>query len=258
MSALNVFYCSCWSGARIRARASSDGDSLRSKISSGSIGVARWIFVSLITALLSACGGADAPGAGERSGETWSAEQLQAFEQFKSNVARRAAVAETVARSFPAAFNGPLAIEGMTDGAIDPEPDNAGSISQPRLVELLGRPSVSFSLVERPEYLGTEGPPLDFDPRELHILLYDIDCLAAGESDVCSHLEAIALKQRILRVRLLQARRQESVALLSQPSIMTAARQEDRRLIPEMPQAGWSKVPRAGARKAVRAAIARL
>lgn len=203
--------------------------------------MARWIFVMLITALLSACDGRDASDASKNSGETWNAEQLQAFQKFKSDATQRAAVAETVARSFPAAFN-------RNELQVDVESDEAGSISQRRLVELLGRPSVSFSLVEHPEYLGAKAPQLDFDPRELHVLLYDVDCLTTKSPEVCSHLEAIALKQSVLRVRLLQTRRDESVALLSQPPTPPAVRAEDRRLIPEMPQTGWRKVPPGRAR----------
>lgn len=184
----------------------------------------RWIFVTLITALLSACGRGGAPGADRSGQEHWSAEQLQAFQRFKSDAAGRAAVVETIARSLPATFN-----------------HDAGSISQQRLVELLGRPSVSFSLVERPEYLGDDSPRQDFDPRELHILLYDIDCLATSGSDVCSHLEAVALKQSVLRVRLLHGRREESVALLSEPAIHPVPAEQSR-LIAEMPRPGWKQV----------------
>ncbi|MBM0107776.1 hypothetical protein JM946_23830 [Steroidobacter sp. S1-65] len=190
--------------------------------------MARWIFVTLITALLSSCG---RHGADRATQEDWSAEQLQAFEQFKSDATARPRVVESIARSFPATFN---------------HADRA--ISQQRWVELLGRPSVSFSSVERPEYLAGEGPPQDFDPRELHILLYDVDCLMTGDGDVCSHLEVIALKQRVLRVRLLHGRREESVALLSEPAT-PPVRPEHSRLIAEMPRAGWRQVARGRAQE---------
>ena len=188
--------------------------------------MARWIFVTLITALLSACGRGGAPDADRAFQEHWSAEQLQAFQRFKSDPAARTTVVESIARSFPASFSHA----------------DAGAISQQRLVELLGRPSVSFSLVERPEYLAGEGPQQDFDPRELHILLYDVDCLTTGDSDVCSHLEAIALKQSVLRVRLLHGRREESVALLSEPAIQPVHMAQSR-LIAQMPRPGWRQVP---------------
>lgn len=185
----------------------------------------RWIFVTLITALLAACGRGGAPGADRSAPEAWSDEQLQAFQRFKADAAGRAAVVETIARAFPATFNYDTRL-----------------ISQQRLVELLGRPSVSFSLVERPEYLGDERPGQDFDPRELHILLYDIDCLATSGTDVCSHLEVVALKQNVLRVRLLHGRREESVALLSEPAIHPV-HAEQGALMEEMVRPGWRQVP---------------
>lgn len=195
----------------------------------GSIGVARWFFVTLITALLSSCG---RHGADQAAQEQWSAEQLQAFQQFKSDATVRPKVVESIARAFPATFNHAA----------------AGAMSQQRWVELLGRPSVSFSLVERPEYLAGEGPQQDFDPRELHILLYDVDCLTTGAGDVCSYLEVIALKQRVLRVRLLHGRRDESVALLSEP-VTPPVRTEQSRLVEEMPRPGWRQVATGRARE---------
>src|SRR5690606_32252388 len=166
------------------------------------MGVARWIFVILITALLSACDRAPKQRVAEGSAAVWNAEQLQAFQNFKTDPAQRATVADTVAGSFPAAFN---------HDELRVVPTAAAPIPQERLVELLGRPSASFSLVERPEYLGANRRRLDFDPRELHILLYDVDCLAA-EAAECSHLEAIALRQNVLRVRVLRGRREDALA----------------------------------------------
>jgi hypothetical protein len=70
---------------------------------------------------------------------------VQAFRQFKSNASGRAAAADGIARAFPAAFNYDRLRVNSSEVA---------TISQERLVELLGRPSVSLSLVDRPEYLG--------------------------------------------------------------------------------------------------------
>ena len=110
--------------------------------------MARWIFMISTTALLIACSGAPEPDAGQSASEAWTAEQLRAFRQFKSDPAQRAATADTIARAFPAAFNYDELRVTQVDAAL---------ISQQRLVELLGQPSVSFSLVDRPEYFGANG-----------------------------------------------------------------------------------------------------
>lgn len=204
--------------------------------------MARWIFVIVITVLLSACGEAPEPREAEPGAAAWSAAQLQAFQRFKSEPAQRATVAGTVANSFPAAFN-------YDEWRVIPTED--APIPQERLVELLGRPSASFSLVERPEYLGANRRQLDFDPRELHVLLYDIDCLAADAAMECAHLEAIALRQSVLRVRVLRGRREDAVALLSPPTT-AAVRVTKRRLVVEMPQAGWRALPTDQARAVAR------
>ena len=67
--------------------------------------MARWFFVISITALLTACGKAHETDIAEKREPEWTAEQLQAFAEFKSNSSSRAAVADSVARAFPAAFN---------------------------------------------------------------------------------------------------------------------------------------------------------
>lgn len=194
--------------------------------------MARCLFVMLITALLAGCGDTSESRTAERDGPTWSAEQLQAFQQFKLDPVRRAAVADAVARSFPASFTHD---EQRAAGAAAPVP-------QEGLVELLGRPTVSFSLVERPEYLGAGRPRLDFDPRELHILLYDIDCLAESGAVECAHLEVIALRQRVLRVRVVRGRREEASTLLLPPE-SPAPQAMKNPLIAGMPGSGWRKVP---------------
>jgi hypothetical protein len=194
--------------------------------------LARCFFVMLITALLAGCGDTRESRSAERNGMSWSAEQLQAFQQFKLDPAQRAPVADAVARSFPVTFNHD---EQRAAGTAAP-------VAQESLVELLGRPNVSFSLVERPEYLGAERPRLDFDPRELHILLYDIDCLAESGAVECAHLEAIALRQRVLRVRVVRGRREEALMLLSPPE-SSATHAMKNPLIAEMPGSGWRKVP---------------
>lgn len=200
--------------------------------------MARWILVILITALLAACDDAREARVAEQSVAAWSAEQRQAFQQFRSDSARRAAVADVVARSFPAAFNYDELRVVSTDVA---------PIAQDRLVELLGRPSNSFSLVDRPEYLGANRRQLDFDPRELHILLYDVDCLAAGAGEQCSYLEAIALRQSVLRVRVVHDRREDAQTLLSPPPTPSVMPSMKNRLIAQMPQSGWLQVPHARA-----------
>lgn len=178
------------------------------KSNKGALIVVRWFFVISVTALLAACGQANEANFAEKAESAWTAEQRQAFQQFKNNSTQRAAVADTVARSFPAAFN---------YDELRARPASATSISQERLVELLGRPSISFSWVDRPEYLGANGRQLDFDPRELQVLLYDIDCLAENVAADCAHLEAITLRQNVLRVRVLRSRREDALTLLSQP-----------------------------------------
>jgi hypothetical protein len=201
--------------------------------------VARWLFVILITALLSACGDEREASVAEQS-VAWSAEQQQAFQQFKSNSPQRAAVADLVARSFPAAFNYDELRVVST---------NVAPIAQERLVELLGRPSVSFSLVDRPEYLGANRRQLDFDPRELHILLYDDDCLAASAAEQCSYLEAIALRQNVLRARVVHDRREDAKALLSAPPAPAIVPAMKNRLIAQMPQSDWLQLPHAQAKE---------
>src|SRR5690606_26337695 len=91
---------------------------------------------------------------------------------------------------------------------------------------------------------------LDFDPRELHILLYDVDCLAA-EAAECSHLEAIALRQNVLRVRVLRGRREDALALLSQPTT-PPVRVARHRLVAQLPGAGWKALPADRARELAR------
>lgn len=208
----------------------------------GSISVARCFFVILITALLSACGDMGESSVAAVNAPAWNAEQLLAFQQFKSDPTQRAAVADTVARSFPAAFNYDELRVIATDAA---------QVPQERLIELLGRPSVSFSLVERPEYLGANRRRLDFDPRELHILLYDIDCLAGSGVPECAHLEAVALRQGVLRVRVVRGRQEDAAMLLSPPA-SSAVHATKNPLIAEMPGAGWRKLPHAQARDLAR------
>jgi hypothetical protein len=196
--------------------------------------------VILFTALLSACDRQREPRVAERNAPAWSAGQVQAFQQFKSNTAQRAAVADSVARSFPAAFN--YEELRVTSSKVAP-------IAQERLVELLGRPSVSFSLVDRPEYLGANRRQLDFDPRELHILLYDVDCLAASDGAQCSYLEAVALRQSVLRVRVVRDRHEDALALLSAPPAQPVVPAMKNRLIARMPPSGWIQVPRSRAKE---------
>lgn len=205
----------------------------------------RWFFVIVITALLAACGKAHETDIAEKREPAWTAEQLQAFRQFRSSYRQesgssRAAVAESVARAFPAAFN---------YDELRVIPSGVATISQERLVELLGRPSVSFSLVDRPEYLGANTRRLDFDPRELDVLLYDVDCLAEHAAADCAHLEAISLRQNVLRVRVLRGRTEEARALLSR-SAEPPVRAMERRLVTDMVRPGWRILAEAQAREA--------
>ncbi|WP_129647736.1 hypothetical protein [Peristeroidobacter agariperforans] len=201
--------------------------------------MARWFFVISVTALLSACGKAHETNIAEKLEPRWTAQQLQAFAEFKTNASGRAAVVDDIARTFPAAFN----YEELRVNASE-----VATIPQERLVELLGRPSVSFSLVDRPEYLGASTRQLDFDPRELEILLYDVDCLAERAAAECTHLEAISLRQNVLRMRVLRGRTEEARALLSPPTELPV-RATHRRLVTDMVRPGWRILPEAETRK---------
>lgn len=201
--------------------------------------MARWFFVISITALLTACGKAHETDIAENREPRWTAGQLQAFAEFKSNASSRAAVADSIAGAFPAAFN---------YDELRVNTSELATISQERLVDLLGRPSVSFSLVDRPAYLGANTRRLDFDPRELDVLLYDVDCLAEHAAADCMYLEAISLRQNVLRVRVLRGRTEESRALLSQP-VEPPVRPMDARLVTDMVRPGWRILPEAQARK---------
>jgi hypothetical protein len=199
----------------------------------GALVVARWFFVMVITALLAACGKAHEAEFAEKPEPAWTAEQLQAFRQFKSSASGRAAVADSVARAFPAAFN----YDDLRVNASE-----VAAISQERLVELLGRPSVSFSLVDRPEYLGAGVRRLDFDSRELEVLLYDVDCLAETAAADCAHLEAISLRRNMLRLRVIRGRTDEARVLLSQPT-EPPVRALKNRLVADMDRPGWRILP---------------
>lgn len=195
--------------------------------------MARWFFVILITALLVACGKTHETESAQKPEPAWTAAQLQVFQQFKSNASSRVAFAGSVARAFPAAFN----YDELRVNASE-----VAAISQERLVELLGQPSVSFSLVDRPEYLGASVRRLDFDPRELEVLLYDIDCLAATAATDCAYLEAISLRRNVLRVRVLRGRVEEARVLLSQPT-EPRVRAMKNRLVGDAGRPGWRIVP---------------
>lgn len=201
--------------------------------------MARRFFVIVITALLAACGKAHEADIAEKPEPAWTVEQLQEFQQFKSNASNRAAVADSIARAFPAAFN---------YDELRVNPSEAAAISQERLVELLGQPSVSFSLIDRPEYLGANARRLDFDPRELEILLYDIDCLAENAAADCAHLEAITLRRNVLRLRVLRGRTEDARVLMSQPT-EPPVRAMKNRLVGDVGRLGWRIVPEVQAKQ---------
>lgn len=125
----------------------------------------------------------------------WTAEQLRAFELFRSaNPDDRLAGLTTVATAFPVAFD-----------TYNLQAQESEGLKMPRaeLLELLGKPAAQFSLAEHPEYLGANGRSTNFELRDLQILIYDIDCLkptSSGVRKLCSTMDVIMLKDTVLRV----------------------------------------------------------
>lgn len=160
----------------------------------------------LVAAMASISCGAQGPDA-------WSREQIEAFESFRDGSSEaRVKHAPRVAAAFPVAFSfDRLAVLE----------DREQLISESELFALIGQPTRRFALDQQPDYLGIGRRKSLVDPKDLHVFVYDIDCLreeqegGAGPVDVCSTLEALSWRGSIVRVVVSSSPRQENIEWLN-------------------------------------------
>lgn len=149
--------------------------------------------------LLVACHSPDNPALAADSGRPdWTPRQRQAFEQFRSGkAADRFRAAPVVTDAFPIAFDYTRLRVIRVERPL---------ASRQELLKLLGPPTTQFTLADDPDFLGTRGRQLEFDPAEALIYQYDVDCFTDGSSAVeermCLVLDVVSLRDTVLRLTL--------------------------------------------------------